>query len=88
MLFCLLKFCLISNYSNSVLFLSIFVLLHKQGKLIIIRKETKKETFDRLQKWIKKFNTQSSINKNQVVSEGTLTLFYFSFFSVAFFLIF
>ena len=42
MLFCMFKFCLISNFSNSVLFLTIFVLLHKQGKLIITRKKNKK----------------------------------------------
>ena len=43
---CLVKmlFCLfISNYSNSVLLLSIFVLLHKQEKLIITHKKNKKE---------------------------------------------
>ena len=39
------KFCLVSNYSNSVLFLvSVFVLLlHKQGKLKITLKKNKKK---------------------------------------------
>ena len=45
MLFCMFKFCLISNYMNSVFLLGIFVFLHKQGKLIITRKENKKENF-------------------------------------------
>ena len=39
------KFCLISNYMNSEFLLGIFVFLHKQGKLIITRKENKKENF-------------------------------------------
>ena len=39
------KFCLISNFSNSVLLLIIFMLLHKQGKLIITRQKNKKENF-------------------------------------------
>ena len=44
-LFCMFKFCLISNFSNSVLFLIIFMLLYKQGKLIIILQKNKKENF-------------------------------------------
>ena len=40
---CIFKFCLISNYSNSVLLLTIFVLLHKQGKLTITRKKKQKK---------------------------------------------
>ena len=35
MLFCMFKFCLISNYSNSVLLMSVFVILDEQGKLTI-----------------------------------------------------
>ena len=35
------KFCDISNYSDRVLLLSNFVLLYKQGKLIITRKKNK-----------------------------------------------
>ena len=45
MLFCMFKFCLISKFSNSVLLLTIFVLLHKQGKLIRTRKKNKKGYF-------------------------------------------
>ena len=44
-LFSMFKFCLISNFSNSVLLLIIFMLLHKQGKLIITRQKNKKENF-------------------------------------------
>ena len=40
--------CLVLNYSNTVLLLSIFVLLHKQGKLRITRKKNKIGTCDRL----------------------------------------
>ena len=42
-LFSIFKFCLISNFSNSVLLLIIFMLLHKQGKLIITLQKNKKE---------------------------------------------
>ena len=44
-LFSMFKFCLISNFSNSVLLLIIFMLLHKQGKLITTRQKNKKENF-------------------------------------------
>ena len=44
-LFSMFKFCLISNFSNSVLLLIIFMLLHKQGKLIITLQKNKKENF-------------------------------------------
>ena len=44
-LFSIFKFCLISNFSNSVLLLIIFMLLHKQGKLIITLQKKKKENF-------------------------------------------
>ena len=44
-LFSIFKFCLISNFSNSVLLLIIFMLLHKQGKLIITLQKNKKENF-------------------------------------------
>ena len=37
------KFFLISNYSNSMLLLNIFVLLHKKGRFIITCKENKKK---------------------------------------------
>ena len=44
-LFSMFKFCLISNFSKSVLLLIIFMLLHKQGKLITTRQKNKKENF-------------------------------------------
>ena len=45
MLFCMFKFCRISNYSNALVLLNIFVSLYKQGALIITRQKNKEENF-------------------------------------------
>ena len=83
---CLVKmlFCLfISNYSNSVLLLSIFVLLHKQEKLIITHKKNKKEN----SRYIIEVNKKVQCTF-QGLSESTLMLLYSNFYSVPFFFIF
>ena len=84
------KFCDISNYSDRVLLLSNFVLLYKQGKLIITRKKNKLENKNFLQiiELNKKVQYTGGINKNQGVSEGTLMWFYSNFYAVPFFFIF
>ena len=79
MLFCLT----ISNYSDSVLLLSIFVLLHKQGKLIITHKKNKKEN----SRYIIEVNKKVQCTF-QGLSESTLMLLYSNFYSVPFFFIF